>query len=452
MMARHGVLIRVPNEYAMGAFPSEIPVIGEVHVIAQPDRVEPSVSDYRFIKQLIKSGFVLSETAIDLYILAVGCYIADQRIQRKKYGEDSWSRRIDLFVPVSNPTLWEQQSDCITNLLNFLSGDYWSVHFRGREALPPFRFRGQPEASPHTNCVSLFSGGLDSFIGAINLLEAGMQPVFVGQYSSPDVISAQRKCAEALRGAYSDQIKIFHTFTRVKKTMLYGESENTMRSRSFLFLAIGTLIASALVTPATLYVPENGFISLNLPLSLHRLGSLSTKTTHPYLMNGFQMLLNHLELPVTLCNPFQFKTKGQMVAECANPSFLKANTAETMSCSHPTQARYLPDHPSKCHCGTCVPCLIRRASIFYAWREDDTFYARHGSNSLMEFARLERNDRNANIIDLVTTIENYRRRGTITDQHLLLSGTLPDIEHLEQYRAVYRNGLEEIAALLEAGL
>lgn len=452
MMPQHGVLVRVPNEETLETFPAEIPMIGEVHVIAQPDRVEPSVSDHRFIKQLIKAGLILSEKAIDLYILAVGCYIADQRIPRKKYGEDSWSRRIDLFVPVSDPALWEQQSDRISKLLNFLSGDYWSVHFRRRGALPPFRFRGQPEPVPNTNCVSLLSGGLDSFIGAINLMETGVRPVFVGQYSSPDVITAQKKCAEALRRHYSDQIKFFHTFTRVKKTMLYGDSENTMRSRSFLFLALGTLIASSLVTPATLYVPENGFISLNLPLSLHRLGSLSTKTTHPYLMNSFQTLLNQLELPVSIHNPFQFITKGQMVAECANQDFLRAHTADTMSCSHPTQARYLPDHPSKCHCGTCVPCLIRRASIFHAWREDDTFYARHGSNSLRDFSRLERNDRNANIIDVIATIENYRRRGTITDQQLLVSGTLPDMEHLDLYRAVYNNGLEEIAALLEAGV
>jgi 7-cyano-7-deazaguanine synthase in queuosine biosynthesis len=401
-MARHGVLVRVPNEHTMGTFPSDIPKIGEVHVIAQPDRTEPSVSDHRFLKQLIKSGLVLSETAIDLYILAVGCYIADQRIPRKKYGEDSWSRRIDLFVPVSDPTLWKQQSDQIGKLLNFLSGDYWSVHFRGRDVLPPFRFRGQPEQAPNTNCVSLFSGGLDSFIGAINLLEAGMRPVFVGQYSSSDVITAQKKCADALKGHYADQMKIFHAFTRVKKTMLRGAPEPTMRSRSFLFLAIGTLIASSLVTPATLYVPENGFISLNLPLSLHRLGSLSTKTTHPYLMNSFQTLVNQLQLPVSIHNPFQFKTKGQMVAECANQDLLRVNVADTMSCSHPTQARFIPDHPSKCHCGTCVPCLIRRASIFHAWGEDNTFYATHDCNSLAEFARQARNDRNANVIDLIT--------------------------------------------------
>lgn len=190
------------------------------------------------------------------------------------------------------------------------------------------------------------------------------------------------------------------------KTVLLGKPENTMRSRSFLFFAIGTLIASALTTPATsLYVPENGFVSLNLPLSLHRLGSLSTKTTHPHLMHSYQVLLNQLELPVTIHNPFQFKTKGQMIAECANQELLRSTAGLTMSCSHPTQARF-EGHPPKCHCGTCVPCLIRRGSIISAWGEDSTYYARNG---LAAFAQMPRQRRNANIIDLMTVIETYRQ-------------------------------------------
>jgi len=444
-VARHGVLVRVPNEHAMGAFPADVIMAGDIHVATLNTETASSVSDYRFFQQLSQYGLIPPELAVDLYILAVGCYIADQRIPRKLYGEDSWSRRIDLFVPVSNPDLWVQQTERISTLLNFLSGDYWAVHFRGRDSLPPFHFRGQPNSIPNTNCVSLFSGGLDSFIGAINFLQAGMNPVFVGQYSSSDVCAAQRNCVETLTRNYVERASYFHVYTRVPKAVLYGRQENTMRSRSFLFLAIGTLIASSLASPATLYVPENGFISLNLPLSLHRLGSLSTKTTHPYLMNSFQTLLHQLQLPVTVHNPFQFKTKGQMVAECTNQTLLRENVAVTMSCSHPTQSRF-EGHPPKCHCGTCVPCLIRRSAIVSAWGQDNTYYAR---NSLAALAQQARYGRNANIIDLITVIENYRQRGTISDQHLLMSGTFPDMEHFELYRAVYSCGLEEIASLLE---
>lgn len=447
-MARHGVLVRVPNEHAIGAFPADVIRAGEIHVAAPRSKTAVHVSDYSFFESLSRQGLVPPERAIDLYILAVGCYIADQRISRKTHGEDSWSRRIDLFVPVSDPGLWEQQAEKISNLLGFLSGDYWTVHFRGRGKLPQYTFSGQPITLPETNCVSLFSGGLDSYIGAINLLQAGANPVFIGQYSSTDVGAAQDNCAKSLAGNYAGRVDYFPVFTRVPKNALYGVSENTMRTRSFLFFSIGSLIASSLASPAILNVPENGVISLNLPLSLHRLGSLSTKTTHPYLMKLFQELLQQLQLFVTLQNPFQFKTKGEMVRECANQGLLKTNVAATMSCSHPTHARFV-GLPPKCHCGTCLPCLIRRAAIISAWGQDNTQYV---GNGLMALARQPRQGENANIIDILTSIARYKKNKTISDQQLLVPGPLPDMEHLELYRSVYIRGLEEIDSLFAAGV
>jgi len=447
-MARHGVLVRVPNEHAMGAFPADVIEAGEIHVASPCSETVDHVSDYRFFESLSRRGLVPPERAIDLYILAVGCYIADQRISRKTHGEDSWSRRIDLFVPVSDPGLWEQQAEKISNLLGFLSGDYWTVHFRGRDKLPQYPFSGQPITLPETNCVSLFSGGLDSYIGAINLLQADANPIFIGQYSSPDVCAAQKKCAQSLSNNYVKRASYLQVYTNVPQISLYGVLENTMRSRSFLFFSIGSLIASSLPLPAILSVPENGFISLNLPLSLHRLGSLSTKTTHPYLMNLFQTLLQQLQLPVTIQNPFQFHTKGEMVRGCANQSLLRENVANTMSCSHPTRARFA-GLPPKCHCGACVPCLIRRAAIVSAWGKDDTQYV---GNGLTALSQRPRRGENANIIDLRDAINRYRRHGTISDQQLLVPGPLPDMEHFELYRGVYIRGLEEIDSLFAAGV
>ena len=43
-----------------------------------------------------------------------------------------------------------------------------------------------------------------------------------------------------------------------------------------------------------IYVPENGFISINTPLTRRRIGSLSTRTTHPYFINSLQLIFNKL--------------------------------------------------------------------------------------------------------------------------------------------------------------
>lgn len=76
-------------------------------------------------------------------------------------------------------------------------------------------------------------------------------------------------------------------------------SETTTRGRSVLFLALGVAVASGL-GPARLLVPENGFISLNVPLTPPRSGSFSTRTTHPHLIALLRDLLNELQLPVAL--------------------------------------------------------------------------------------------------------------------------------------------------------
>ncbi|MFX4393007.1 hypothetical protein ABTA65_20265, partial [Acinetobacter baumannii] len=61
-----------------------------------------------------------------------------------------------------------------------------------------------------------------------------------------------------------------------------------MRTRSFNFIAFGALIATALSKNhfsnkiIKLYIPENGLISINPPLTPRRIGALSTRTTHPY--------------------------------------------------------------------------------------------------------------------------------------------------------------------------
>jgi hypothetical protein len=53
--------------------------------------------------------------------------------------------------------------------------------------------------------------------------------------------------------------------------------EPSYRSRSLMFIALGTYFASR-YNDTELIIPENGTISLNHPLSASRRGSLSTRT------------------------------------------------------------------------------------------------------------------------------------------------------------------------------
>jgi 7-cyano-7-deazaguanine synthase in queuosine biosynthesis len=150
------------------------------------------------------------------------------------------------------------------------------------------------------------------------------------------------------------------------------ESPATQRARSVVFLAYGVLVATTLARyragdEVTLYVCENGFIAINPPLTGGRLGSLSTRTTHPVVFALLQQLLNAAGLRVHIVNPYRFKTKGEMLRECTDQTQLEAQAVVTTSCGRFKQFGYN-------HCGRCVPCLVRRAA-FHAWKgKDSTYY------------------------------------------------------------------------------
>ena len=126
---------------------------------------------------------------------------------------------------------------------------------------------------------------------------------------------------------------------------------------------------SAIDGRTTVDVPENGLIALNVPLDPLRFGALSTRTAHPHFIASMQTLIDALALDVELNNPYRHMTKGEMVANCADKAFLETIVANSMSCSSPAKARYKKLSPR--HCGYCVPCLIRRASLEFGLDGDD---------------------------------------------------------------------------------
>jgi hypothetical protein len=108
----------------------------------------------------------------DLIEVATFVYCADQAISRggkgvENVGED-WRRRLFFRIPVRNPDLWNSQilKDQLIDILSFLSEDEYYFDFT--------KLTKEPPAQEHLNFdftfpeeVVLFSGGLDSFGGAV---------------------------------------------------------------------------------------------------------------------------------------------------------------------------------------------------------------------------------------------------------------------------------------------
>lgn len=311
-------------------------------------------------------GLRPSEAAVDLYRASAAAFAADLRIPRRR-AYDRWTRDIALSLPVADPVRWKVARPLFEQLLSFLTGDHWEVVIRQAvTSAPPESKLHLPAVEFSPYAVSLLSGGLDSFIGASDLLARGERLLAVSHYASGSASAsspAQDAVTEALVHQYPDKLLHLKVNVSARTKGFIEATEDTTRSRSIIFLALGTLAASALQPQARrLVVPENGFISLNPPLTLPRLGSLSTRTTHPHTLSLFRRVLAALKLGVEVVAPYQLKTKGEMLKEAVDQEFVKRFASDTVSCARPTIRRFHPEFSGR-HCGYCVPCIIRRAAF-----------------------------------------------------------------------------------------
>ncbi|WP_162426095.1 adenine nucleotide alpha hydrolase family protein [Pontibacter pudoricolor] len=203
-----------------------------------------------------------------------------------------------------------------------------------------------------------------------------------------------------------------------------------------------------------LYIPENGFITLNLPLTPLRIGAYSTRTTHPYYLKLMQRLFNAVGINIDVINPFEFKTKGEMLLECGNPAFVAG--VDTMSCSRPSTRNANIEGAGRRHCGRCVPCIIRRAALKKANQPDD-------NNQLLEGRRYrtdiyttrlhastakvdDKTAKGENVMAFKYMIERVRQDPNFLTAAIRLTGPL---EFPDQSLAVYKRVLEEVEAVLQ---
>lgn len=367
--------------------------------------------------------------AWDLLSIALAVVTVDMAVRRDD-SPDGWTRVLDLHVAVCDRPFWAAHRDLVARQLEFLTTDIWKVAFLDGGVAPAVPRRA---IRPRQDCVVLLSGGLDSLIGAMDLVKAhAKRPYAVSQVSMGD---KQKQSVFASRiGTGLPHLQLNHNAD------CPGENERSQRARSIVFLAYGVVLATALRRyrdgeRVTVYVCENGFISINPPLTGTRLGSLSTRTTHPYYIGLFQQLLDVAGLRVTVENPYQFSTKGEMLSGCADQAFLGETAHTTTSCGRYARNGYR-------HCGRCLPCLVRRAA-FRAWgMGDGTGYV---------FSDLSRKDgdhaRYDDVRSAAMAVAAAETDGLSAWAGPSLSTAL--LGDATPYRDVVRRGLGELAVFLE---
>ena len=310
----------------------------------------------QILKEMRISQIHPSVPAFDFLMIAMGVVSADKAVLRSECA-DGWTRQIELTVYVYEYDKWLQEKSQLEEMLRFLSGDFWTIHFKKLNT-PICPEKDYPLRN--NDCVCLLSGGMDSLVGAIDLHEEGRNPLFLSQIVRGDA-EHQRDYAAAV-----GENNLCQWSNSVKK---HGRTENSTRARSIIFFAYALLASCGIDFNENgrkeIFVPENGFISLNIPLDQMRIGSLSTKTTHPVYMRMLQNIWDDLGLKVDLILPYKYKTKGEVLVECKNQGLMRNFIFGSTSCGKYQR------HGLR-HCGECVPCLVRRAAFLKAGLKDDT--------------------------------------------------------------------------------
>lgn len=380
-------------------------------------------------KDIQRAGIRPSEEVWDFNTIALSVASADNSVPRAK-SADGWTRQIDLTIHLCNPALWKTVKKDLEKTLRFLTGDFWHLTFKGIGVIPS---GSKKKGKCDCDCVSLLSGGIDSLVGAIDLVASDHKPIFISQIVQGEAETqkdyAKRICPESLHFPWSHKIHLPG-----------DEKEGSTRGRSIIFFAFAALAASAIDikndSPVKIYVPENGFISLNIPLNSGRIGSFSTKTTHPVYLKGIMDIWNTVGIKCELIMPYQFKTKGEILTECQNQSLLKELVSRSVSCG-----KYRVKPYKRRHCGRCLPCLVRRAA-FKKWGKTDNTHRGYFAEQFERIAHGNPDDVGA----AASACLRVERFGI----QKFISGSLSFSNHddRKKYEGVISRGLKEIEALL----
>lgn len=391
------------------------------------------------------NGFIpvnwYNNVAVDLLYISMAVFAAD-RLCARSNSLDNWTRELNLYIPVLEKDTWDQNKPLLEEMLDFLSGDSWKIEFRFRtqsaiEKYHKTKWENEKDKAKKYTKVCMFSGGLDSFIGAIDLLEQDKQQnanvLFVSHYGGgKGTIEYQQKLINEFVKEYNLDREDFRQFY----SSIVGGVENTTRTRSFMFFAHAIALASTFGKNVDLIIPENGLISLNIPSTFSRLGTSSTRTTHPYYMKKLQELIRAIGLSIELKNPYQFKTKGEMVAECSYQQFMQNNIENTMSCSHSDVGRHRGEKHAM-HCGYCLPCVIRQAAIKKAGIIDKSKYydskCQSGSQAKM------------NLNSYRQGLEKFEPKFAF----MTIQQNGPITEDIDKYADLYKRGMIELRDYIE---
>lgn len=378
------------------------------------------------LETLLPFANLVNKEGFDFFTISAAVYGIDRFVERKHNSVDGWSRELKVSFPVHNPSKWNTCKAELNKLLSFLTGDYWNVEFR-KEIFDVSKAILEKEYLVQFGQINLLSGGLDSLIGALDFLKQNpkLKVLFVSHYDSQmhGPKGDQTDLISEIQNVYPKQFFCIPSL-KVSLENTNTNRETTFRSRSLLFIGIA-LIAAQATNTQSIIIPENGSVSLNFPLSPSRRSSCSTRTTHPLVLDSVLSIWKILSIATDIQNPYEFQTKGEMIKACKDQPNLFKLIAMSNSCGkRGHRAHWEPGKKNATHCGVCMPCLYRQASLMEI--NDLSSYG-NNINNLVPFLTKKSQDVGACLDFLKSSITKEDIR-----QELIVNG-IKNLSKLDKY-------------------
>lgn len=316
-------------------------------------------------RQLVEN---LPDRTLDLLEIAALVYGADSAVSRGGETDQQmgrkWHRRFIVEIPVRDPVFWQagDVQDALEGMLMFLSGDRFEFTFVQKDDPEAERsrfFNLGTDSAWQADRILMFSGGLDSFAGALEeIADHHHHVALVSHFSATKIGPIQRNLKKALEDRFGKGC-LKHVPVQVQMAK-GGRKEGTHRSRSFLFAVLGAIAAQAFGRDRVSF-HENGVVSLNLPLVSNVVGTRATRTTHPQTLARFSGFFGKVfDGGIRVDNPFFWRTKTDVIETIARLG-MSDQIAHTRSCAdvHNQTKQHV-------HCGRCSQCIDRRFAVLAA--------------------------------------------------------------------------------------
>ena len=354
----------------------------------------------------------------DLLEVAAYIYCADQRLGRgsnmlTNFGEN-WRRSLHFSIPVRQLDAWQNTDvqELLADTLGFLSDDSYTFDFKKSESPAQAKdlyFANLIDTSMEHDEIALFSGGVDSFAGAVEDIVIRKKSVrLVGHYSSSKVMHVQTSLIDKLKQRGFDR-KVSYIPVWVTNQGVTAR-EFTQRTRSFLFACLGLVIARMSGKDSFSFY-ENGVVSINPPLAGDVIGGRATRTTHPKVLRGLEALFSTLlERSIKIHTPLQWLTKKEVTLKIREAG-LADLLAMTNSCTRP---RIWTEKQK--HCGVCSQCIDRRFGILAAGMEE----FEPAENYMRDLLLADRSDGDDNMRMAMSYVLLFQKVGSTSKERFLV--------------------------------